>query len=639
MVTKINQPSAAVIIYNLKDRLGDIKISSTNEESSKVDETMYIMSELVSVNTQKSKANPAGNFEFKLAPTRNWVTAITPGSWCLILMSNKPITSEVFSSSGKVDSKSFKMMGRIESVRCVTGADGNGTIHSEYIVTGVDWGSVFNSVVYVDPLNRDPNEDNLAMSGRFGYEVYLNNAINNKKKTGKEANPMGIGANTYQNAFLKRTGSINEVKTVETVTGGLFPTAKENVNFLLSLWGTRDKNSELEKREELAASTTGLITSPAQAFVIPLDLLRYMNFVDNNKKKIVSNAIFTLVNQKCGKLIGNDKYDDIDQSTAVIEISAILNMHTMWQLLSSNCNGIINELIPEIRFNNRHEPTLTLYNRVKPFQINKESDILADTNKVGDGGKVVKLADNGFIAIAKDVIGPILSPFKNIKKIKIATEDVIMCNYGTNWRDKINFVEVNYSSSLYKDDFSSTNKSNGQFCDLLSIARDGLQSMIVSTNYTPKFSGHDSPLSVVAYKYALKEWFFNTHKMLNGTIELIGQDQYIQVGDNIMVRTTVLNKNYNINYKQKATLTKSYLLAHVESIHHSSSVSSDGARHFSTTVSFVRGIIVDETGNSFAVDGAVDQDASLTTPTMEKNKESLLTRSSMDTTPKSKGSK
>lgn len=632
MVTKINQPSAAVIIYNLKDRLGDIKVSSTNEESSKIDETMYIMSDLISVSTQKSKANPAGNFEFKLAPTRNWVTAITPGSWCLILMSNKPITNEVFSSSGIVDNKSFKMMGRIESVRCATGVDGNGTIHSEYIVTGVDWGSIFNSIVYVDPLNRDPNEDNLAMSGRFGYDVYLNNAINNKNKTGKDANPSGAGAHKYQNAYLRGEGKA-EVKDAAKISGGLYPTSKENINFLLSLWGARDKNSPLTKKEESIANSTGLTTSPAQAFVIPLDLLRYMNFVDNDGIELESNYIYDLIVQKSGKLIANDEYDDIDQSTAVIEISAILNMHTMWQLLSTNCNGIINELIPEIRFNSDNQPILALYNRVKPFQINKQEDILADTNKVGDGGKVVKLANNEQISIAKDVIGPILSPYKYIKKAIIATEDVIMCNYGTNWRDKINFIEVNYSSSLYKDDYSSAVKSNGQFCDLLSIARDGLQSMIVSTSYTPKFSGHDSPLSTVAYKYALKEWFFNTHKMLNGTLELIGQDQYIQVGDNIMVRTTVLNKNYNFNYKQKSTLTKSYLLAHVESIRHSSSVAADGARHFSTTISFVRGIITDDTGNSFAEDGAVDQDASLTTPTMEKNKESLLTRTKMDTTP------
>ena len=159
--------------------------------------------------------------------------------------------------------------------------------------------------------------------------------------------------------------------------------------------------------------------------------------------------------------------------------------------------------------------------------------------------------------------------------------------------------------------------------------------MITSTTYLPVSieTGVANPVGVSAYKHAMKEWYFNTHKMFNGTLSLIGQDQYIQVGDNIMVNAKILNKNYNLNSSQKKEAGLTYLLAHVESITNQTVVDNNGSRIFTTSINFVRGIIVDGKKNVIVSNGqvgAVDQDASLVEPSTERNRETISTSTAVD---------
>ena len=106
--------------------------------------------------------------------------------------------------------------------------------------------------------------------------------------------------------------------------------------------------------------------------------------------------------------------------------------------------------------------------------------------------------------------------------------------------------------------------------------------------------------------------------MLNGGVTFIGLDNYIQVGDNIMIDASVLgeapfNKPQSDSSKPDLGFVGpllpdgganrdsgrdiGFLLAHVEQIEHSFTVDPvTGARKFVTTVRFIRGIITDENG-------------------------------------------
>ncbi|CAB4125766.1 hypothetical protein UFOVP53_223 [uncultured Caudovirales phage] len=636
MVTKLYNPNAIVVIYNYRDRLGDFKLTN-NENSFDIDQTILNSLSLKSVTTQKTKSNPAGNFELRLAPIKNWVTAITPGSWCIILMSNEALDDTAKYGGGTVDEKSFKMMGRIESVRCVSTVNQTtGAIESEYIVTGVDWGVVFASKFYVDPLNRAPDEQSaIGMSARFGYGEYLLNSIN------YDATAFGNSANTHPDALVKKAdnenkkGAVVEKQTFingsTEAAGKSSPTGKkklpssiDNVNFILQLWGQSDPITANMKNK------TGITTKSEQRFTIPDDLVKYMGFIDDVDEP--SGVIYQILQQKGGKLIGYDKYEDKDYSSGIIDFSNLLGEHPIWQLLTSNSNELINELIPEIRFENG-KPTLTLYNRVRPFAVNDLSKIKLDTNVVGDNGIGIAKGADGKETTHKALVDPYISKFSDVRQIDIDPSDVIMCSYGTNWRDRVNFIEVTIGRTLYQEMYSNAIKLDSQFIDEESIARDGLLSMMVSTTYIPTLLDVANPIGVSAYKHALKEWYFNTHKMFNGTLSLVGQDQYIQVGDNIMVPTKVLNKNYNINAAQRKTDEKTYLLAHVESISHQATVDNNGSRIFTTSINFVRGIITNEDGELVSTDdhvGAVDQDAQITPPAGERNREIIARSGPMD---------
>lgn len=637
---RVNNPNAIVIIYNYRDRLGDFKLSNDPHE---VEQTILNSLSLKSVSTSKSKANPAGSFEFRLAPIKNWVTAITPGSWCVILMSNSALNDAAKYGGETVDEKSFKMMGRIESVRCVISVNQlTGARESEYIVTGSDWGTIFNSMLYVDPVDATPgdNKQPVGMAERFGYTDYLINAIGADTAVvlGKGANPI-IGAGASANAKTpEQKGSINHSVdflgngatsapvsplapvATPTTSGQLpkdatptLPTALQNILFILSLWGRSNKATAEVKTE------AGIMGKSEQVFKIPNDLKKYMGFKDT--------AIAQILQPVTGVLIANDVYNSKEESCGIVDFTTILGEHSLWQLLTSNSNSLINELIAEIRFTDG-VPKLAIYNRVKPFAVNSLEFIKSDTNAVGDGGKV-----GNQIKTQKALVDPYISKFSNVKKRRIRSDDVLLCNYGTNWRDRVNFIEVTIAKTLFQQSWAADIKLASQFVDESSIGRDGLLSMITSTSYFPIKDKQANPEGVSAYKHALKEWYFNTHKMFNGSLNLIGQDQYIQVGDNIMVESKVLNKNYNINLAQKTTSTQTYLLAHVESISHQSQVDNNGARTFSTSITFVRGIITDEKGRMIVSDmhvGAVDQDAKLVPPSTERNRETHNTSSPTD---------
>src|SRR5574343_1830455 len=128
MKSKIVTPHAAVLVWNYTDRIGTEGMSNNQQSSGvklqhEVEEKIISTLSCVSIQTNKTKSQPNGTFQLTLAPFRNWVSTITPGSWCAILMSNEPITEKDLK---KANPKLLKMIGRVETVRCETkvGDDG-----------------------------------------------------------------------------------------------------------------------------------------------------------------------------------------------------------------------------------------------------------------------------------------------------------------------------------------------------------------------------------------------------------------------------------------------------------------------------------------------------------------------------------
>lgn len=562
----IKTPHAAVIVWNYDDRIGTEGMTSDPQSSgvtpgkiNEVEQTIISTLSCISIQTGKSKAEPNGTFQITLAPTKNWVSTLTAGSWCCIMMSNEPITEQDLRKANK---KHVKMIGKIESVRLDTQVLEDGARRTVYNVSGVDWGHVFNNILYVDNLIAGPF-DPVAQGNTIA--VALRNIL--------------FANNGTPKSFL----------------------VDDNMRALIGIFG-----QPLEGLTE-AGKDINRLANAVYNFQMPREMVEYFNFLNPAGQPAQKATINDNLTLRSGFLIDNDVYEPSDEARGFINPFSIQGQHSFWQVLMENSNPAMNEMFTEMRWDDGEDNglSLTLYNRIKPFAF-KEFDPEAGTSN------------------------PLKSYFQYIKYHDLNSNEVISVNAGSNWRDKYNFIEI-------KPDFQEFNifanwyKQKSQVFDPVSFEREGFRPMIVPTRQFPSATtqGHEWDGSIdwdQLSKWAelMKEWFFNTHRMLNGTIVLHGSTEYIGVGNNIRFDVGLVNPTPNMNQKSNQDKTNKFVLAHVENISNSFTVNSEGARTFITTIQFVRGIIVD--GDNKLVGAGMLDKLSSDIPTTNENNDLNVVR-------------
>lgn len=605
ITSKVINPQATVLIWNYSDRIN----ANGAQDPHEIENVIVNSASLLSISTSKQKASPAGQFEFRLAPTFNWVGRITPGSWCVILMSqNKRIPELSTNKPGTADEDLVKMLGRIDSVRAVVDVDqSTGARKTTYVITGQDWGSVFDTTLYIDPILR-------------------NNMFDRDGAIGQAAR---VAFDSFLTEWFKSTVKI--------------PSSTQTIHAIIKLWG-----SPLASTGGAIDSLVGSATNPIKVssppmfsstaqFKLPTPVAEYFQFGDYGEKSVHFKDVIKV---HAGKLSALDQYSgDSEESFGIPNPISFYGANTFWQLLVENSNPVVNELVTDMRWSNK-KAELALYSRARPF-INR----------------------NKFEGSGQPIVAKSTSKFKNVKRTLIPKEDIISINAGTNWRDKINFVEIRTAPSLVQETYESQIKLDSQVVDRVACEREGFKPLIAVATYLPFSTGAAgviSPLNAMEWKFLLKEWHFNTHLMLNGAVSFIGQNQYIAVGENIMIDASILGDS-SINSFQASSKSGAFLLAHIESVSHTFQVEPEGgARTFVTTVQFVRGIISDKDGNMIGVaggaasatlgadksfisgalsidggpddpiDGALDVDAKSLSSSNEKNKNVLGSSTQMD---------
>ena len=539
-------PQGAFIIWNYDERI----TADETEDPHAIHETIVCTSNLVSMKTSKQKAKPAGQFEVRLAPTENWVGRITPGSWCALLMSATQIPTLKKDNPGSANKKTLKMFGKIMSVRANATVDQlTGAVRTEYIVTGKDWGSIFETTLYIDSIFNNNNFDKLSAIGhqeRILFEKLTLEYFDNKNQ---------------------------------------LPTAGALMKNLIKLWGApldllNDELIGIASSASNKPKDEVTFTSDAQ-YQLPAEVATYLFSGDDSLglssvglgSVLAPSVNFAnLIKIKEGRLKAYDTYSgDTEDAIGFLNPSALTGMHNFWQLLTENCNPTVNELVADLRWE-KNELQLALYRRSRPFLTRKEFE-------GSEEDQVVKNA----------------SLFKNVRTVRIPQSRVLTINAGTDLNEKINFVEIKPNISDIPEGFQSEIKIDSQFVDRKAYARDGFKPFISRPTFVPtNFDGDPSPLEATQWKYLLKEWHFGKDTMLNGAVSFMGGDLYVGVGDNIMIDASTLGPAFNVGQLGG----KAYLLAHVEGIQHNFEVIDEtGARSFITTISFVRGIIVDKNRN------------------------------------------
>lgn len=547
---RVLTPHAAVIVWNYADRIGSEGVSDLNG----VEETIISTLSLVSIQTAKTKGNPVGTFQLTLAPFKNWVSTINSGSWCAILMSNKKITPE---SLQKADPSMVKMVGKIESVRCETQQVGDER-QTRYLVSGSDWGHIFNNILYVDNLLAAQNDPRLQGNGAA---VALRNAL-----FGKGNSPQSFAV-------------------------------KDNLRSLLNIFGNNlsgftDVQDDINR---LAKSTYD--------FVMPQQMVNFFGFVGPSGRTTKEKVLTRVLNLQTGRLVSTNRYDDKPEAYGYINPFTLQGTNSFWQILLDNSNPALNEMYNEINWT-PSGPALTLYNRIKPFSFKSSS--------------------------SNAQVKSLRSMFQNIKTHIIDDVTVISVNAGTNWRDKYNFIEIKPQFQDF-DIIANWSKQKTQQKDEDAFNREGFRPLIVGTKQFPVSpdAKNFNPDQLEAWALLMREWFFDTHRLLNGTITMTGSNEYIAVGNNIRFDAGLINPTPNANAAANNAKKNQYVLAHVESVSHNFAVGPDGARVYTTTIQFVRGIYVNQNLQLYG-EGKLDKYPNNVPPAGDRNISNTVSTSELD---------
>src|SRR5574343_240178 len=142
----------------------------------------------------------------------------------------------------------------------------------------------------------------------------------------------------------------------------------------------------------------------------------FLNVKSKNSKSKSEMRLNKLLTLKTGSLVGKNSYKDQHPTIGWINPMNFQGNNTLFQILVDVSNPILNEMYPEINWEN-DGLELALYNRVKPFSYK-------DFKPGAGSGTSFK------------------SYFQNVKYHDIESVKVISVNAGTNWRDKFNYLEV-----------------------------------------------------------------------------------------------------------------------------------------------------------------------------------------------------
>jgi hypothetical protein len=509
-------PTAGIVIYNYLDRGGSDKISNQNYER------IVLTKSIVSIQTSKSKSNPAGRFQVVLAPTKNWSAALSTGSWIEIHMSPNQMTEGDLNESSRY---TLKMIGIIDSVRMSMTVDQvTGARSTDYVIVGRDWGSIFESYLYVDSTAESTVDSALANAIKLTYQVLK----------GIDVDLSFIQSSTELTQSIVKAWGLG-------VALGIY------------------KNGKLDN-----AANNAVYRFPNQLGI-------KLNNPANDANPFGVKSIAQMVNVVDGTLKSENSYlKGIKEAKGPFNAEALRGINSVWQLINTHANTTINELLTDLRWeNNEQKPTLTLYKRVKPFWLKNNTRFLA-------------------------------SNFFLLKKAVINKNDIVSLDVGTNGEDVVNFVAVYPDFSLFSLKPSETigaqaaAKGRVPQYDPESFARHGFKPLTYTSRLVPAMpNGTSNWEYLVQWGEMLAAWYFDTHKMLNGTISIVGQSEFIGVGDNIMFEASTLGHTSFVDDNGQ-----SMFVAHVESVNHTFRYVENGSRSFVTTINFVRGVIANANGTA-----------------------------------------
>jgi hypothetical protein len=221
----------------------------------------------------------------------------------------------------------------------------------------------------------------------------------------------------------------------------------------------------------------------------------------------------------------------------------------VWSLITDYSNPSLNESYTCYRLgpDDRVYPSLVV--RQKPFTTAHFENFIKNNPP-----KVAPSANTPFLSLPRWVISPYM---------------ITNFNIGRSDNGRVNFVLVNSKTQSIDPGLNDAAQIvAGNFVeDKKDIVRNGRKPYVVSCNFDS--AGAEIPTKAREWALLIADWVFNGHLKMNGTMQTIGIEDPICVGDNLEFDGIVY---------------------HIETISHVMNISENGIKSFRTNLSLSSGV-------------------------------------------------
>lgn len=496
-ITFSQRSTCQVVIYRFKQRditkMNVLNVSkekpfsgntSSAEGNVEIDTPILIRNDVIRCNISKDKGTSSGNFSLtlkrgkevkdKVVQTKDvdYLKIIHPGDWIMIyIKKNGRISDEEMGSMS--DKSGLKFLGVIENVRYLELDDpGKAAPKLEYVVTGRDFGKVFENDVFFNPI------------------------VNNK--------------------------------TIQTILGGQFLTDGKN-----TVKG--DNRANLDKftpdfviKSLVSFYLGGKVSSlnaNNQAWYIPANLTKI--FKPKEKIKSGGSSFIDILDTT---RIGLHNYDanqvfkkatDLPGATL---IKALPASGTVWSILQFMSNSALNEMFTELVKDSSGNLNPALVHRQMPFsnKPNAETNAFFLNKRPADQG--------GNSSDVKDIVSDgEKTMFVDLPRYVIQSSAIRQKNIGKSEHERLNHIMV-----VPKVDAQVFDILYAVAYNIPSVQRYGLKSLQTQTSYVMK-SGEGFIKYLLRCVNLLTDWFFTSHQLFNGTLILDGADTHLELGTNLYI--------------------------------------------------------------------------------------------------------
>lgn len=452
---------------------------------------LMIINDVTRVNVSKNKGQSSGTFSLMLKQGRvvrggkiqqekiDYLKAINVGDWVMIYIRKEGLIKR--EDIGRTDKASgFKCLGIVENIRYVeTDKEDDGKPNLEYMITGQDFGKVFDQDVFFNPII---DSDTAATV---------------------------LGASFFSDA----------IDTVKAAKGEALPSLYKNLNpqaLIKKLIGFYLGDGRSEGLDTL--------NSTHQTWYIPDTLSQFIRPKGGRSKTRGVSFVDILDTSKIGlQKYNNFKLTKTDPLPGYPVLKALPSTGTVWSILQFLSNSITNEmyteLVPEDNSPNaKLRPALVM--RQIPFSNKHRHPTSVFTQLLGQKKKTFTQVpgnqDKTF--------------FTDLPRHEIVSSDIRMKNIG-----KSEFERINHILVVPRVDEDVINAAFNSLVNVASVQRHGLKSFRAQSAFVfdPRFNF----LKICEYYlHLLADWFFMSHQLYNGTIIIDGQNEHIQIGNNLYIK-------------------------------------------------------------------------------------------------------